>query len=72
MTKKKILVHEIKFFFYNLVLVYVDLLGGIYCPSMPEDNLKTQQESQLLWTVLSSLMLQQMVLLQLVFSNQSS
>lgn len=27
--KKKILVHEIKiFFFYNLVLVYVDLLGA--------------------------------------------
>lgn len=33
--KKKILVHEIKIFFlYNLVLVYVDLLGAIY--SVPQ------------------------------------
>jgi len=69
--KKKILVHEIKIFFFfitwsSFMWIYG---GGIYCPAVPEEYLETQQEIQVACMVLSSWAIQQMVLL---FSSRSS
>lgn len=62
MTKKKILVHEIKIFFFITWSSFMWIYWGGFV--VPEEYLKTQQENVLLWTISSSLEIQRMGLLQ--------